>query len=204
MTRSIDLAGEFNAARWNAAHDDFDGPLMALGIDTLERRHVGAGLVRFEREGWQLADDGTPAIVAAVRGHDDGDDLVALDPRSLIESGTILDLLAIDLCPPHRWALRQKVVLFAGAASYEPFRPSPTRWHRRPIQWLREGEGVVPLTDDAGQVTRMLEQLKPGGIVIEDLEHGRELMQAWQRKRGTDDRPPRMFVTDGEGNRHDR
>jgi hypothetical protein len=201
MTRTVDLAGEFAAAREAVAHDRFFRPVEALGIDTLERPHVGAGLVRFERDGWQLDEDGTPAIVAAIRGHAIGDDMDAVDPRELVERGELLDLLAISLRPPHRWALRLGAVFFAGAAHAQLLSPSPTRWHRHPLSWLRAGDGVVALTDDAAQLARMLEQLRPGGIIVADREHGREVVATWRRVRGSDFAPPAMFIGAGQDRR---
>ncbi len=89
-------------------------------------------------------------------------DLVeAEDPREAISTGAIVDLVAVGLKAPNRWALRVGAASVLGAI--EPqlgLFANPVPVHRDVLAWLRSGcRGIVLLTRDPHEAGRILRSI---------------------------------------------
>jgi hypothetical protein len=169
------LESEFMAAR--AALDRIGAARLGIPADLFRTfAVVGADRVLIDGPRYQPSTDGDPALIVAVRQADEWPASIDHpDPAGAVRCGEIADLVAVPISRPGEWALRTGAALWAGCADVQLIDPPPTEIWRNPLTWLRGGAvGICPLTRKRRELQSLLLQLQ-GGIIPEDIEHGRTL-----------------------------
>jgi hypothetical protein len=97
------------------------------------------------------------------------------DPRDVISTGWLVDLVAVSIKGPNRWALRTGAASVLGAVECQlGLFADPVPVHRDVLSWLRCGcRGIVILTQDPFQAGRILRQLT--APECEDTDHKAEI-----------------------------
>jgi hypothetical protein len=125
---------------------------------------------------------GVAALVIAVRAEDgEGEDIVHPLPRwAALHGPEIIDIVAMPLAAPMRWARRTGLARTLGRIPYlEP--KKEVRVHRTPAGWLRgDGSGVVILERERAAMAAILNSMS-GGIAADDPAHARELFEIVSR-----------------------
>jgi hypothetical protein len=180
----IDLEGEFAVARRALpGFADRIRPRVSEAIWNAPAPLLGVVAADFDGRGgwapWAHADHvsgGVLSLIVACRAADgEDDDLAAPVPRWVaLEAPDLVDLMAIPLAAPHRWARRTGLARTLGRIPFlEP--RSPVRVHRWPASWLRgDGSGIAILDRERGGIAAVLRACT-GGIIADDEAHAREL-----------------------------
>jgi hypothetical protein len=99
----------------------------------------------------------------------------AVDRWDTIQSGAVVDIVAIHPRHLDRWALRRDAAEWLGAIEPQYLDPEPVAVWRSPLGWLRPGcRGIVVLSQDAACAYRVLTMCR-AGIIAEDAVHAAEL-----------------------------
>lgn len=182
--RLIDLDGEFAMA--HLALRAFEGrvrPNVSQEIWAAPSPILGVLAVEFDgRGGWapfahrDHVSGGVLSLLVAVRAEDGADeDITHPVPRWCVLQGPeIIDLVAMPLGAPHRWARRTGLARTLGRIPFlEP--KAQVRVHRTPAGWLQgDGSGIAILEAKCGAVASILHACT-GDIVADDAGHAREL-----------------------------
>lgn len=178
----VDLAGEFESAQ--AALPAFADRIKPRCSPAIwDAQLLGVLAVEFDRAGgWQPwahphhCSGGVLSLLVACRADDEEEhDFVAPVPRWMALQGpAIVDIVAMPLTAPHRWARRTGLARTLGRVPYmEP--KAETRVFRSPAAWLRgDGTGIALLERERGEIATILRACS-GGVVGDDADHAREL-----------------------------
>jgi len=180
----IDIEAEFEAAR--RALRAFEGrirPRCSPAIWDAPAPILGVLAMEFDgRGGWapfahrDHCSGGVAALVVAVRAEDGADDDITHPvPRWCVLQGPeIIDLVAMPLGAPHRWARRTGLARTLGRIPYlEP--KKEVRVHRTPAGWLRgDGSGIAVLESERAAMASILNSVT-GDLLADDEAHAREL-----------------------------
>lgn len=177
VDRAIDLEAELAEA--SATLPAWRGRIAArVAPMFLEAKPALLGIAHaeFSQDGeqWHPSDragGGAASLVIACRAdaswHGDSDHP---NPRWCALAGPeVVDLVAIPLHAPQRWARRTGLAITLG---YRPFlKPATTRVYRTPAGWLRgDGAGIAPLERGRAAVAYLIRQMQ-GGVVADDEIH---------------------------------
>lgn len=181
--RTIDLEDEFAAAK--AALPAFEHrirPRVSAAIWNAPASLLGVMSCEFDGGSWQPwahphhVTGGTLALLVACRADDDEEhDFTAPVPRAMaLEGPAIVDLVAIPLHAPHRWARRTGLARVLGRIPYMQPR-AEVRIYRSPASWLKgDGSGIALLERERGGIASILQSCT-GGILADDAEHAHDL-----------------------------
>ena len=153
--------------------------LLAAGIPIETIAAVCPAPTRIRLEGERLYcphPDGGRAHVFPVTAVDPKDpDLIETDePEKVISLGPIVDLIAVGIKAPGRWALRVGAAAVLGAVEHQfGLFTDPVPIRRDPLAWLRSCRGIVLLTGDSHLAGHILRQLT--APQAEDPEHKTEI-----------------------------
>jgi hypothetical protein len=102
-------------------------------------------------------------------------------PETFVRYGNLVDLVAWDPQAPRQWVLRTGVATWLGCAPAQYLDPEPVPVRRSILSWLRaDCRGIVALSQEPGDVYSLLMSF-PGGLLVEDEVHARELRQILER-----------------------
>jgi len=159
--------------------------LAALGVARFIARPllVGVARVLFDGVYYQPHESGSPAVIVAVRGdRDDGSEIEHAAPIDAARRGEgLVDLIAFAPNAPDRFALRAGNAIVLGFMPPQYLSPEPVRFHRTPLDWLRAEADGVCILDDRPQVAAGILAHCRGGVIVADLEHGRQLSRISER-----------------------
>jgi hypothetical protein len=180
----IDLDGEFAVA--HRALRAFEGrirPRVSSEIWNAPAPVLGVMSATFDGRGdWapfahrDHLSGGVLSLLVAVRAEDGADDDITHPvPRWCVLQGPeIIDLVAMPLGAPHRWARRTGLARTLGRIPYlEP--KKEVRVHRTPAGWLRgDGSGIAVLESERAAMASILNSVT-GDLLADDEAHAREL-----------------------------
>lgn len=185
MIGETDLGAEFVAAR-DALTPEHRKRLRGLTVPSIVLDVWGLiGVTKIDVEGDQFILDphGREVFVVALRADPSAPaDIDHPHPREAILLGDCVDLIAFDPDRPEWFATMTGAAPTLGFAMFGD--KEPTQVWRGPLGWLQSKcQGIVPLTRDQVELRAILHRLPVGGIVAEDLEHGRQLRDLFARPR---------------------
>jgi hypothetical protein len=184
IDRLIDLADEFAVAhralpafadrlRPRCSPEIWNAPAPVLGVMSAEFDGRGAWAP------WahpHHVSGGVASLVIAVRAEDgEGEDIVHPLPRwAALHGPEIIDIVAMPLAAPMRWARRTGLARTLGRIPYlEP--KKEVRVHRTPAGWLRgDGSGIAVLESERAAMASILNSVT-GDLLADDEAHAREL-----------------------------
>ena len=180
----IDLEREFAVARCALSRwKDRIRPRVSEAIWNAPAPLLGVLAVEYDRAGgWEPfahADHlsgGVLSLIVACRAVDgEDDDITHPVPRwCALQGPMLIDIVAMPLTAPHRWARRTGLARTLGRVPYMEPR-SGVRVYGSPTAWLRgDGSGIALLERESGGIASILHACT-GGIVGDDAEHAREL-----------------------------
>jgi hypothetical protein len=176
--RTAALLSEYLAAMRAMTFPDLQELLVAgISIETVAAVCPARTRIRLKGERRYCPDpDGGRAHVFPVTAVDPTRlDLIETDePAKVVSLGPIVDLMAISIKAPGRWALRVGAAAVLGAVEHQfGLFTDPVPIHRDPLSWLRSCEGIVLLTGDAHLAGHILRQLT--APQAENPEHKAEI-----------------------------
>ncbi len=195
----IDLESEFAAARCELVRfEDRIRPRVSAAIWSAPAPILGIMACELDgRGGWEPwahpdhCTGGVLSLVVAVRAADGGDYEIdhPLPRWCALQGSAILDLIAMPLSAPRRWARRTGLARTLGRIAYMDPRAA-TRIFRSPAGWLAgDGSGIAILGRDRGGIASVLRACS-GGIEADDADHAREIFNAMAQTTAT----PRIFL----------
>lgn len=173
---AVDLYGELLAYQQAITADERER--LQPHPDALLWGWVGATSALVERDRWQPYTLGRRVIAVPVRVADPSSPQCH-DPEGALRFGELVDLVAFPIDRPERWALRTGAALWLGAIRPQLFMPDPVTVHPHPLSWLRNPEGLCPLTRSARELQSLL--LPCDAITVADVHHGKRLERALSR-----------------------
>jgi hypothetical protein len=181
----IDLAAELAAAREHLpSFADRIRARVSAAIWNAPAPVIGVMNCEFDGDFWRPwahehhLSGGTLAVLIAVRAVDDQDfDIAHPLPRwAALHGPEIIDIVAMPLAAPRRWARRTGLARILGRIPFMEPRAA-TRVYGTPAGWLSgDGAGISLLERDRAQHAVGLQSLT-GGIVADAARHGRELAE---------------------------
>lgn len=178
----IDLEGEFAVARSALpAFADRIKPRVSAAI--WEASVLGVLACEFDGRGrWEPfahaghVTGGVLSLLIACRAVDgEDDDITHPNPRwCALQAPDLVDLVAMPLAAPHRWARRTGFARTLGRVPH--MRPKGmVRVYRSVAGWLLgDGSGIANLERDRGGIAAVLRACT-GGIEADDADHAREI-----------------------------